>query len=193
MKKSIITLTVALFIGFFTFGQVTKKYSREENWGITASFGSINFDNTNSVNVQDNINVVVSLEVTKKFRNNMFASIGTTFSFLNEGGDRGKLWENPVDYLSIDANLGYRFINRNYPKPFVVPYIAVGTSYITKVNTIADAKSSFSTNITGGLIFWLNHSNFGLTLKDTYKFVDSNSMVSHNQIMVGLAYKFIKK
>lgn len=158
----------------------------EGDWEVAAMFGSINFDNTATVHVQDNINIGFTLEAARKFKNNLFLNAGISFS---SGKELGELYENPLTYFSANANVGFRFRSVDIPKPFVVPFVAVGGSFINAANTLPDAESSFSANFTGGFIFWLNQSNLGLTIQDTYKVVDSDYMVSHNQILVGVRYK----
>mgnify|MGYP005996482761 FL=1 len=182
MKKTIITVC-ALFIGLVAMAQ---NADRDHKWEIGALFGSINFDNTATVNVQDNINVGFTVEATRKFENNLFLNAGVSFS---SGKELGELYENPLTYFSANADVGYRFKLKEITKPFMVPYIAVGGSYINAANTLPNAESSYSLNTTVGFIWWLNQSNWGLTIRDTYKFVNSDYMVNHNQILVGVRYK----
>ncbi len=177
-----ITLSALLF-SFLVMAQDDVNAGR---WEVSGAFGSIHFDNTATVHVQDNINVGLTFAVARKFANNFYTSAGVAFSTVTDAG----LWENPLHYFSGNVDIGYRFRSKNIPKPFMVPYIAIGTSYIKAANTLPNAESNFSGNITGGFIFWLNNSHWGLTLQDTYKFVNSTSMVSHNQITIGAAYKF---
>ena len=173
----------ALFLGLVAIAQNAE---RDHKWELAALFGSINFDNTATVNVQDNINVGFTLEGTRKFENNLFLNAGVSFS---SGKELGELYENPLTYFSVNADVGYRFRLVEIPKPFMVPYVAVGASYINAANTLPNAESSYSINATLGFIFWLNQSNWGLTIRDTYKFVNSDYMVNHNQILVGVRYK----
>ncbi|MCL7753302.1 outer membrane beta-barrel protein [Polaribacter sp. Z022] len=187
MKKTIITLSAVLF-SFLAMAQERERSFdlHTGNWEIAALFGSINFDNTATVNVQDNINIGFTVEGTRKFKNNLFLNAGVSFS---SGKELGELYENPLTYFSVNADVGYRFKLKEITKPFVVPYVAIGGSYINAANTLPNADSSYSINTTVGFIFWLNQSNFGLTIRDTYKFVESDYMVNHNQILVGLRYK----
>lgn len=185
MKKTIITFCT-LLLGLVAIAQEkassnNKQDVKEHKWEIIASFGSIHYENTTNVNVQDNINIGLTLGLARQFSNNFFVDGGVTFSTLKDVG----LWENPLNYLSVNANVGYKIQTGGLSEA----YIAGGGSFINAINTIPNAESSFSGNITGGFIFWLRDSNWGITIQDTYKFVSSDYMVNHNQITVGVRYK----
>ena len=126
MKKTIITLSAVLF-SFLAMAQ------EESSWEIGALFGSINFDNTATVNVQDNINIGFTVEATRKFENNLFLNAGVGFS---SGKELGELYENQLTYFSANADVGYRFRSNEYPKPLMVPDVAIGGSYINAANTL---------------------------------------------------------
>ena len=170
-----------MLLSMLTFSQ------RYSGWEASLGLGTIKFQNTESVNVKDNINVGITLEVLKEFENKMYVSSGITFSTLSEAGN---LWSNPLKYFSANADVGFRFNSITFRKPYMIPYVSIGTSYINAANTIPDSNASMSLNFTGGVIFWLNDSNWGLTVQNTYKVVESDFMVSHNQFTLGASYKF---
>lgn len=166
-------------ISFQAFSQAWK--ASESKLNVTADFGSTKFNNTASTDVGDNINVGLSLGVTRVFENNLYVSSGVTFSTFKST----EFWVNSLDYFSVNANVGYQFNTGR----LTVPYLALGTSFIKAVDAIPNASNSFSFNVTGGFVFWLKDSKYGLTMQNTYKFASSDSMVSHNQITFGVAYK----
>lgn len=188
MKKTIITVGV-LFLSFVAFAQNTDKdngkdtnLNKDHKWEVIASFGSIKFNNTSTVDVKDNINVGLTLGLARQFQNNLFVDAGATFS---SGKELENLFENVINYFSVNANVGYKIQTGGLSEA----YIAGGGSFINAINTLPNAESSFSGNITGGFIFWLRDSKWGVTIQDTYKFVNSDYMVSHNQITIGVRYK----
>ncbi|WP_435415098.1 hypothetical protein [Polaribacter aestuariivivens] len=184
MIKQLSTIIV-LFMSILIYAQGSDKDTykgHKDRWEVFGAIYSINFDNTASVNVQDNINIGLQVGVSRAFKNNFFLAAGANISTIRNAG----LWENPVDYISFNVEGGYRIQTGGLTEGV----IAIGSSYINAINTLPDAESSFSANIKGGFIFWLNDSNWGLTIADTYKFVNSDFMVSHNQITVGTIYKF---
>ena len=188
MKKIICTLQLVLF-GFCAMAQSehNTKDNAANKWEASVALGTINFKNSESLTVGDNINVGLTFEGLYKFDNNMFLSGGTTFSVIKnfEG-----LWQNTLNYFSINANAGYRFKTVTKTEPFIVPYVAVGTSFINAANTITNAKASVSANFTWGAIIKMKDAKWGMTIQNTYKAVNSASMVNHNQFTLGAAYKF---
>lgn len=185
-KKMIkqVSTCIAFFMSIIIFAQSSEKDTykgHKGNWEVAGTIYSINFDNTATVNVQDNINIGLQVGVVRNFKNNLFLGASINTSTIKNAG----LWENPVNYLSFNLQGGIKIPTGGLTEGI----LAVGSSYISAINTLPNAKSSFSGNITGGFIFWLRNSNWGLTLQDTYKFVNSDYMVNHNQILVGIRYK----
>jgi hypothetical protein len=178
MSKKILILVGFICVSYIGTAQ---KLAGDSKWNISTTLGSIQFFNTSELNVRDRVNVGLSLEATRVFDNNLFVSAGTTFSTLKNIF----LWENTLNYFSIDLYGGYVFKFDGLSE-FT---LATGTSFISAPNTIPDGNSSFSFNVSGGFIFWLNDSNFGIIIRNTYKSAIANNFVSHNRFSLGLAYK----
>lgn len=182
-KKSIMDKKILILIGFLFIGYVgtSQKLGNEGKWEVATELGATKLYNNSTLNTGDNVNVGLSLEAKRLFGNNLFVSAGTTFSTLKNTF----LWDNPLNYFSIDLYSGYRFNSNgltNYS-------LAIGTSYISAPNTVPNGSSSFSLNFSGGFIFWLRDSNYGIILRNTYKAAMDDNYVSHNRLSVGLAYK----
>ncbi|MFY0602725.1 MAG: outer membrane beta-barrel protein [Flavobacteriaceae bacterium] len=161
------------------------KKVKKDTWTIDVDFGAtkLSEDEPTYSLLKDNVNVGFNVGATRTFENNLFVSAGVTFSVLKNGPF--DLWENPMDYFSVNADVGYKFKS----DALTEPYLAIGTSFISAVNTIPNAESSFSINFTGGFIFWLRDSNYGIVIQNTYKSVSSDYMVSHNRVTLGVRYR----
>jgi len=186
MKNTI--LIAFLLVYAFSYAQFSNRNSSEGKWQVDMNFGSTKLYNTTSLNVGDNINVGLDLGVTREFANNIYASVSLTSSTIKKAGE---LWENPLTYFSSNFSAGYVFNDLKtdrFGHQFITPFFGVGTSFISAPNTIENSESSNSINFTVGAIIWLRDSNLGFVLKDTYKEVNNNFMVSHNRITLGLKY-----
>lgn len=178
MSKKNLILIVFLLIGYVGASQENGKDSK---WDVSATLGATKLYNNSTLNTGDNVNVGLSLEATRLFDNHLFVSAGTTFSTLKSTF----LWDNPLNYFSIDLYGGYRFDSTG-----LTDYsLAVGTSYISAPYTVLNGSGSFSLNFSGGFIFWLRDSNYGIILRNTYKASMDDNFVSHNRFSMGLAYK----
>jgi len=151
-------------------------------WTTDVSFGVIaGWENKDVDKMGDQINVGLSLGLTRTFESNLFASVGASVSFLEET----ELWDNPLDYFSINIEGGYQF-RTGAP---IIPYVALGASYINAPNTIADSKSSLSFNPSAGLIMWFKNSKLAMTVRYGLKLASNDYMETHKQLMIGLSYR----
>lgn len=189
MKKTIITLSV-LFIGFVTFAQDASKkenqFFEEGNsyWTADATFGVIaGWDAEQDVlKMGDEVNVGVTLGVARTFESNLFTAASVSFSVAESTG----LWDNPLDYLAINLEGGYKFkTSGNF-----VPFIALGASYINAPNTIANSKSSIAINPSAGVNLWFSKSNWGATTKFGYRVASNEFMGNHRYLTIGVIRKF---
>ncbi len=179
MRKLIVTALVTVVFGTTVFAQ--KSEVNSDKWMLKFDFGATKFNNTATTHVGDFVNVGIGLEAIRTFENNVFVSAGATISVLK----KTSLWENPLEYRSFNADVGYRFSREH----IVQPYVSVGASYITKANTLPNAEGTFSVNFTGGLLLWIHDSNFGINLQNTYKTVSNENMVPHNRFTLGVTYR----
>ncbi len=174
---------VLILIGFMCMGYIgtAQRFASENEWNISTTFGATKLFNTSELNVGDNVNAGLSLEVTRVFDTNFFVSAGTTFSALNSTF----LYDNPLNYFSMDLYGGYKIDSEG-----LTDYsLAIGTSFISAPNTVPNGNSSFSLNFSAGATFWLNHSDYGIIVRNTYKAALGDNFVSHNRFSLGLAYK----
>ena len=103
-------------------------------------------------------------------------------------GDIDGLLSNNFSYNSLDGYLRYDF---NLSDNNLVPFIAIGASFIGAPSTKENANATSTLNIAFGGTFWVTH-HWGLNAQYTYKFSPElyTSMVSHTQLTAGLVYSF---
>ncbi|MCI2228270.1 hypothetical protein MC378_03755 [Polaribacter sp. MSW13] len=130
----------------------------------------------------DRVNVGLSIGVARTFESNLFASTSVAFSVGKETG----LWDNPIDYLSVNLEGGYKFKTGT----FFVPFLAIGGSYINAPNTIANSKSSIAITPSAGFNMWFKNSSYGFTTKFGYKLVSNDYMETHKYLTIGIIKKF---
>lgn len=197
MKKTIITLS-AIFFSFLVMAQKnsTKKDYNFFNdghsyWTIDATFGVIAgwdeqaYTDNNILyteKIGDQVNVGLTIGATKTFESNFYASTSVAFSVAKETG----LWDNPLNYLAINLDGGYKFKTGT----FFVPFLALGGSYINAPNTIANSNSSIAFTPSAGFNMWFKNSSLGFTTKFGYRLVSNEFMETHKYLTVGLIKKF---
>lgn len=190
MKKTIITLS-ALFISFFAMAQDDankNEYSFFEDgnsyWTVDATFGVIaGWDGQSDVErLGDQVNVGLTIGAARTFESNLFTSASVSFSVAESTG----LWDNPLEYLSVNLEGGYKFKTGT----FFVPFVALGANYLNAPNTIANSKSSIAINPSAGVNAWFKNSTFGLTTKFGYRIASDDYMGSHRYLTVGIIKKF---
>lgn len=179
MNKKILILLAIICASQWVSAQ--RWYYNDAGWRLSSTFGATKFFNSSSKDVQENVNVGMSMEVTRVLNNGFFISAGTTFSTLKST----PLWENSLNYFSIDTQVGYL----SNISDLTEYSLAAGTSFLSAPNTIDNANSSFSLNLSGGLTFWLNNTDVGIIVRNTYKIALNENYVSHNRFSLGLAYK----
>jgi hypothetical protein len=103
-------------------------------------------------------------------------------------GDIDGLLSNSFSYNSLDGYLRYDF---NLSDNNLVPFIAIGASFIGAPSTKENANATSTLNIAFGGTFWVTH-HWGLNAQYTYKFSPElyTSMVNHIQLIAGVAYSF---
>ena len=103
-------------------------------------------------------------------------------------GDIDGLLSNNFSYNSLDGYLRYDF---NLSDNNLVPFIAIGASFIGAPSTKENANATSTLNIAFGGTFWVTH-HWGLNAQYTYKFSPElyTSMVNHTQLTGGLVYSF---
>jgi hypothetical protein len=184
--RNIVTIAFTLLLTANIAAQKQDMKIKSDAWTADINFGATKLSERNPTytNLQDNVNVGFDVGITKTFSNNIYLSSGVTFSFLKDAP--WGFWENPLNYFSVNADLGYKF---DLDGKLTEPYLAIGGSYISAPNTIANSSSTFSLNFTGGFIFWLRNSNYGLVIQNTFKNVNDENMVPHNRFTVGVRYR----
>ena len=188
MFKKMVAVVLLLSVTGIVLGQETQEKKRQiksDTWILDVNLGATHFTSNEPTfsNLKDNVNVGLDLGVTYTFKSNLYASLGGTFSLLEDGPF--DLWDNPLTYYSFNADIGYKFDTGGLSQP----YLAVGGSFIGAPNTIDGSSGTFSVNLTGGFLFWLRDSNWGITIQNTYRYVDNTDMVPHNRFTFGVRYR----
>lgn len=103
-------------------------------------------------------------------------------------GDVEGLFSNLFSYNSLDGYVRYDF---NLSDNNLVPYMAIGASFIGAPSTKENANATSTLNIAFGGTFWITH-HWGLNGQYTYKVSPElyTSMVNHTQLTAGLVYSF---
>ncbi|MDG1697619.1 MAG: hypothetical protein P8L21_05610 [Polaribacter sp.] len=122
-------------------------------------------------------------------------SIYLFYGFILDGGftlsgigDIDGLFSNSFSYNSLDGNLRYDF---NLSNNKIVPYLAIGSSFINAPSSRPNSNPTATFNTTIGVTFWDTH-RWGFNTQMTYKSSpeEFRSMVNHIQLTVGLVYRF---
>ena len=174
MLKSQKVFLIFLFIGFQMVAQ-----NKENRWVVGASVGMAKFNYVNAKIVGDQfLFQIPKLNVSRYFFNGLSLDAGLSFNTIDKISG---LFNNSIDYLSIDLGAKYDFGKSNEN---LVPYIFGGTSFIS-----ANSEMTPTLNFGGGGTFWLN-SRYGVNLQLLYKSVMTNtvSMRSHTYFSVGVVY-----
>lgn len=151
----------------------------ESYWSVDVGFGLVaGFEESNQAKIGDKVNIGASLAIMRTFQSNLFLSSGITFSTIEDSG----LWENPLDYFSVNLEGGYK-IDTNSP---FMPFLSIGGSYISAPNTIENSKAAYALSTSVGALMWFKNSKFAISSKWTYKMVNSNYMAPHSQLLFGI-------
>lgn len=180
MRKFVI-LCLLLFYGVQFNAQ-----SKQSKWAFGVNASVVYFGNDQSKVVKEQYNYQFpKLNITRYLFEGFSLEAGITVPFLI---DIDGFFENSFDYWSIDGALRYDF---NLSDENLVPYLAVGGSYIKAPSTIPNSKNSPTLNFSLGGTFWFHH-HWGIHSQFTYKFSpeDVASMASHSQLSAGIVYSF---
>ena len=103
-------------------------------------------------------------------------------------GDVDNLFANTFSYNSLDGYVRYDF---NLSDNNLVPYLAIGASFIGGPSSRPESNSTSTFNSALGATFWLTH-HWGINTQITYKVSpeEFRSMVNHTQLTAGLVYSF---
>lgn len=204
--KKVLTFAIILLSTCNVFSQVFSKNKKkvDHNLSVEANFGMINLwdDYETTDLLRDNVNIGIDVCITKGFGEHFYLSSGFTKSIIEEGII--ELWDNPLDYFSINTDIGYKIIFKK--KKEIQPYISIGASYIsatlrdkefvpTKPSTqpsaltVGETNNTMSFNATAGVVYWLKESKVGLCLDLDLRIVDNEHMVPHNRTALGVKYK----
>lgn len=185
MTLTIKLVPLFLLISVSTLGQI---YSGKQNteWTADLNFGNTLFEQNKAVAIglNEKNNVGFDIGLTCHFHQGIFISSSVTFSFLDEFQG---IWENPLNYLSVDLNGGYTFNKKNQIQPF----LGIGFGYIQEPNIISNAdEGAISFNTMAGLTYWIPYTNIGIAGQYTFKSVNNDFMVSHHRYVLGVKYKW---
>jgi hypothetical protein len=110
---------------------------------------------------------------------------GITLSGL---GDIDNLFANTFSYNSLDGYVRYDF---NLSDNNLVPYMAIGASFIGGPSSRPESNSTSTFNSALGATFWVTH-HWGINTQLIYKVSpkEFRSMVNHTQLTAGLVYSF---
>jgi len=175
MKK--ILFTAILLCSFI----LAKSQNYDNKWVIGTSGSLVIFDN-NSLGESYN-SQLPKINISRYLFSGFSLDGSLTLSGL---GDVDGLYSNRFSYNSIDGYIRYDF---NLSDNNLVPYIALGASFIGAPSTKENATSTL--NIAFGGTFWVTH-HWGLNAQYTLKFSPElyTSMVNHTQLTAGLVYSF---
>ena len=177
MKK--ILFTAILLCSFI----LAKSQNYDNKWVIGTSGSLVIFDN-NSLGESYN-SQLPKINISRYLFSGFSLDGSLTLSGL---GDVDGLYSNRFSYNSIDGYIRYDF---NLSDNNLVPYIALGASFIGAPSTKENANATSTLNIAFGGTFWVTH-HWGLNAQYTYKFSPElyTSMVNHTQLTAGLVYSF---
>ena len=177
MKKILFT---AILLSCFV---LAKSQNYDNKWVAGISGSLVIFDN-NSLGESYN-SQLPKINISRYLISGFSLDGSLTLSGL---GDVDGLYSNRFSYNSIDGYIRYDF---NLSDNNLVPYIALGASFIGAPSTIENANATSTLNIAFGGTFWVTH-HWGLNAQYTYKFSPElyTSMVNHTQLTAGLVYSF---
>ena len=177
MKK--ILFTAILLCSFI----LAKSQNYDNKWVIGTSGSLVIFDN-NSLGESYN-SQLPKINISRYLFSGFSLDGSLTLSGL---GDVDGLYSNRFSYNSIDGYIRYDF---NLSDNNLVPYIALGASFIGAPSTKENANATSTLNIAFGGTFWVTH-HWGLNAQYTLKFSPElyTSMVNHIQLTAGLVYSF---
>jgi|TARA_B110000196_G_scaffold239255_1_gene207666 hypothetical protein len=177
MKK--ILFTAILLCSFI----LAKSQNYDNKWVIGTSGSLVIFDN-NSLGESYN-SQLPKINISRYLFSGFSLDGSLTLSGL---GDVDGLYSNRFSYNSIDGYIRYDF---NLSDNNLVPYIALGASFIGAPSTKENANATSTLNIAFGGTFWVTH-HWGLNAQYTLKFSPElyTSMVNHTQLTAGLVYSF---
>jgi hypothetical protein len=177
MKK--ILFTAVLLCSFI----LAKSQNYDNKWVIGTSGSLVIFDN-NSLGESYN-SQLPKINISRYLFSGFSLDGSLTLSGL---GDVDGLYSNRFSYNSIDGYIRYDF---NLSDNNLVPYIALGASFIGAPSTKENANATSTLNIAFGGTFWVTH-HWGLNAQYTLKFSPElyTSMVNHTQLTAGLVYSF---
>tara|TARA_B100000780_G_scaffold257120_1_gene206735 strand:+ start:273 stop:848 length:576 start_codon:yes stop_codon:yes gene_type:complete len=177
MKKILFT---AILLSCFV---LAKSQNYDNKWVAGISGSLVIFDN-NSLGESYN-SQLPKINISRYLFSGFSLDGSLTLSGL---GDVDGLYSNRFSYNSIDGYIRYDF---NLSDNNLVPYIALGASFIGAPSTIENANATSTLNIAFGGTFWVTH-HWGLNAQYTYKFSPElyTSMVNHTQLTAGLVYSF---
>lgn len=177
MKKILFT---AILLSCFV---LAKSQNYDNKWVAGISGSLVIFDN-NSLGESYN-SQLPKINISRYLFSGFSLDGSLTLSGL---GDLDGLFSNRFSYNSIDGYIRYDF---NLSDNNLVPYIALGASFIGAPSTIENANATSTLNIAFGGTFWVTH-HWGLNAQYTYKFSPElyTSMVNHTQLTAGLVYSF---
>lgn len=177
MKKILFT---AILLSCFV---LAKSQNYDNKWVAGISGSLVIFDN-NSLGESYN-SQLPKINISRYLFSGFSLDGSLTLSGL---GDVDGLYSNRFSYNSIDGYIRYDF---NLSDNNLVPYIALGASFIGAPSTKENANATSTLNIAFGGTFWVTH-HWGLNAQYTYKFSPElyTSMVNHTQLTAGLVYSF---
>ena len=177
MKKILFT---AILLSCFV---LAKSQNYDNKWVAGISGSLVIFDN-NSLGESYN-SQLPKINISRYLFSGFSLDGSLTLSGL---GDVDGLYSNRFSYNSIDGYIRYDF---NLSDNNLVPYIALGASFIGAPSTIKNSNATSTLNIAFGGTFWVTH-HWGLNAQYTYKFSPElyTSMVNHTQLTAGLVYSF---
>ena len=177
MKKILFT---AILLSCFV---LAKSQNYDNKWVIGISGSFVIFDN-NSLGESYN-SQLPKINISRYLFSGFSLEGAATLSGI---GDIDGLLSNNFSYNSLDGYLRYDF---NLSDNNLVPFIAIGTSFIGAPSSRQDSNptSTFNTAIGGTL--WVTH-HWGINAQMTYKVSpqEFRSMVNHTQLTGGLVYSF---
>ena len=173
-------LLLFLLVSFSTY---SSSQNKENKWVIGASGSLVIFQN-NSLGESYN-SQLPKINLSRYLFSGFSLDGSVTLSGL---GDVEDLFSNLFSYNSLDGYVRYDF---NLSDNNLVPYMAVGASFIGAPSIKENANATSTLNIAFGGTFWITH-HWGLNGQYTYKISPElyTSMVNHTQLTAGLVYSF---
>ncbi len=177
MKKILFT---AILLSCFV---LAKSQNYDNKWVIGISGSFVIFDN-NSLGESYN-SQLPKINISRYLFSGFSLEGAATLSGI---GDIDGLLSNNFSYNSLDGYLRYDF---NLSDNNLVPYLAIGASFIGGPSSRPESNPTSTFNTALGATFWLTH-HWGINMQITYKVSpeEFRSMVNHTQLTGGLVYSF---